>query len=228
MATQPLASNRLCFDDFELDVRAGQLRRQGVRMRLRGQPLQVLEILLERAGDVVTREELQGQIWPADTFVDFDHSLHNAIARIREVLIDSAENPRYIETLPRRGYRFIGQVKEVAMEAPKALTPAAAVIEAGVAAGAAPLLQKKKGLRTRMLWPSLTLAFMATGIWFVPQTFHSHKVSAAVPQVHSIAVLPLTNLSGDPSQDYFADGMTEELITDLARVSSLRVVSRTS
>jgi len=99
MATQPVVRGKLRFDDFELDVRAGQLRRRGVRLRLSGQPFQVLEILLERAGDVVTREELRRCIWPADTFVDFDHSLHNAIARVREVLGDSAENPRYIETL---------------------------------------------------------------------------------------------------------------------------------
>src|SRR5579859_4265532 len=98
------------FDNFELDVRAGELRKHGVRLRLQGQPLQVLTALLERAGDVVTREELRAQIWAADTFVDFDHSLHNAIARLREVLGDSAEMPRYIETLPRRGYRFIGQL----------------------------------------------------------------------------------------------------------------------
>ena len=120
MATQPLDSGTLRFDDFELDVRAGQLRRRGVRLRLRGQPLQVLEILLEHAGDVVTREELQSRIWAADTFVDFDHSLHNAIARIREVLGDSAENPRYIETLPRRGYRYIGPVEDA--QAPPAST----------------------------------------------------------------------------------------------------------
>src|SRR5580700_4903524 len=111
MATQPRVADRLRFDGYELDVRAGELRKHGVRLRLRGQPLQVLEILLERAGDVVTREELQTRIWPADTFVDFDHSLHNAIARIREVLGDSAEKPRYIETLPRRGYRYIGPVE---------------------------------------------------------------------------------------------------------------------
>ena len=100
------------FDGYELDVRAGELRKHGARLRLSGQPLKVLEILLERAGDVVTREELQIRLWPVDTFVDFDHSLHNAIARIREVLGDSAETPRYIETLPRRGYRFIGPVEE--------------------------------------------------------------------------------------------------------------------
>ncbi len=118
MATQPRVSTRLRFDGFELDLRAGELRRHGVKLRLRGQPLHVLEILLERAGDVVTREELQSRIWSADTFVDFDHSLHNAIARIREVLGDSAENPRYIETLPRRGYRYIGPLDDENVVAP--------------------------------------------------------------------------------------------------------------
>src|SRR5271154_4146298 len=112
MATQPGIAHRVRFDAFELDVRAGELRKHGVRLRLRGQPLQVLEILLERPGDVVTREELHTRIWPADTFVNFDHSLHNAISRIREVLGDSPETPRYIETLPRRGYRYIGPLQD--------------------------------------------------------------------------------------------------------------------
>src|SRR5277367_1865100 len=102
----------LRFDIFELDVRTGELRKRGAKVRLQGQPLQVLEKLLRRPGDLVTREELRAQIWKADTFVDFDHSLHNAIARIREVLGDSAETPRYIETLPRHGYRFIGALEE--------------------------------------------------------------------------------------------------------------------
>src|SRR6202167_4911360 len=118
MATQPRVGERLLFDGYELDVRAGELRRHGVRVRLRGQPLQVLEILLGRAGEVVTREEVQSRIWPANTFVDFDHSLHNAIARIREVLGDSAETPRYIETVPRRGYRYIGPLDDENMVAP--------------------------------------------------------------------------------------------------------------
>src|ERR1700691_5704228 len=112
MATQPRVADRLRFDGYELDVGAGELRKHGVRLRLRGQPLRILEILLERPGEGVTRSQLQTQIWPADTFVDFDHSLHNAIARIREVLGDSAETPRYIETLPRRGYRYIGPVQD--------------------------------------------------------------------------------------------------------------------
>src|SRR5271170_8503409 len=107
----------LRFDDFELDVRASELRKRGVKLRLQGQPLQVLAALLNRPGDLVTREELRAQIWTSDTFVDFDHSLHNAIARLREVLGDSAEKPRYIETLPRRGYRFIAPV-ESSVESP--------------------------------------------------------------------------------------------------------------
>ncbi|MGC2195362.1 MAG: winged helix-turn-helix domain-containing protein, partial [Terriglobales bacterium] len=110
----------LRFDIFELDLRAGQLRKRGVRLRLQGQPLQVLATLLKHAGEVVTREELRGEIWSADTFVDFDHSLHNAIARVRDVLGDSPESPRYIETLPRRGYKFIAPVEEVQpVEAPQ-------------------------------------------------------------------------------------------------------------
>ena len=110
MPTPGPAVRVLRFEDFELDTRTGELWKRGVRLRLQGQPLQVLAVLLNRAGDVVTREELRGQIWTADTFVDFDHSLHNAIARLREVLGDSSETPRFIETLPRRGYRFIGGV----------------------------------------------------------------------------------------------------------------------
>ncbi len=101
----------LRFDAFELNLRAGELRKRGVKVRLQGQPVQVLALLLESAGQLVTREELRAALWSADTFVDFDHSLHNAIARIREVLADSAETPRYIETLPRRGYRFIAPVE---------------------------------------------------------------------------------------------------------------------
>src|SRR6516225_8825945 len=105
-----LPARVLRFDVFELDVCAGELKKAGVKLRLQGQPLQVLEVLLRGCGDLVTREELHTQIWPADTFVDFDHGLHNAIARLREALGDSAETPRFIETLPRRGYRFIAPV----------------------------------------------------------------------------------------------------------------------
>src|SRR5271170_1838737 len=118
MPTSQLGVRLLRFDNFELDLRTGELRKHGVRLRLQGQPLQVLAALLEHAGDVVTREELRALIWTTDTFVDFDHSLHNAVARIREVLGDSAERPHYIETLPRRGYRFIAPVDAGDIPAP--------------------------------------------------------------------------------------------------------------
>jgi cholera toxin transcriptional activator len=99
------------FGLFELDLSAGELRKSGVKLRLQGQPFQVLALLLERAGEVVTREELQQKLWPSDTFVDFDHSLNTAINKVREALGDSASSPRYVETLARRGYRFIAPVE---------------------------------------------------------------------------------------------------------------------
>jgi TolB-like protein/DNA-binding winged helix-turn-helix (wHTH) protein/Tfp pilus assembly protein PilF len=212
----------LRFNGFELDVRAGELRRHGVRLRLRGQPLHVLEILLERAGDVVTREELQSRIWPADTFVDFDHGLHNAIARIREVLGDSAEKPRYIETLPRRGYRYIGPLEDIETPGLAAETGEDARQRPGAGTTA-----EKKGRPVAVHGALLLVAVFTVGlaVWATWRYVHA---KAAVPPIHSIAVLPLSNLSGDPSQEYFADSMTDQLITDLAKIGSLLVTSRTS
>src|SRR5579864_960721 len=100
------------FGVFEVDLSAGELRKNGVKLRLQGQPFQVLVLLLERAGDVVTREEMRAALWPSDTFVDFDHSLNTAINKVRETLGDSASSPRFLETLPRRGYRFIAPVQK--------------------------------------------------------------------------------------------------------------------
>src|SRR5512146_1395851 len=109
-AVRPLRNGSVRFGVFELDLRAAELRKHGVKIKLQEQPFQILQILLEHSGEVVTREELRQRVWPADTFVDFDHGLYNAIKRLREALGDSADNPRYIETLARRGYRFIGSV----------------------------------------------------------------------------------------------------------------------
>ena len=99
------------FGTYEMDLRSGELRKNGLKARLTGQPFQILAILLERPGELVTREELQKRLWPGDMFVDFDSGLNAAVNRVREALGDSAENPRFVETLPRRGYRFIGQVE---------------------------------------------------------------------------------------------------------------------
>jgi DNA-binding winged helix-turn-helix (wHTH) protein len=111
MPVPPNNSRVARFGVFELDLNAGELRKSGLKLRLQGQPFQVLALLLERAGDVVTREELRQQLWPSDTFVDFDHSLNTAINKVREALGDSATSPRYVETLARRGYRFIAPVE---------------------------------------------------------------------------------------------------------------------
>jgi len=210
-------SQRLGFDDFELDVRSGELRKHGVRLRLQGQPLQVLAALLNRAGDVVTREELRAQIWAADTFVDFDHSLHNAIARLREVLGDSAETPRYIETLPRRGYRFIGTLARAAV------APPSDSVWSGQANGKP---SDSRPVESRTFLAASVLILLAVGSVFL--LARTTRPTSAAPRLVSIAVLPLENLSGDPSEEFFADGMTDQLITDLAQVGGLRVISRTS
>jgi TolB-like protein/Flp pilus assembly protein TadD len=162
MQNSPSNSQTIRFGLFEVDLRAGELRKQGVKIKLQEQPFQILTMLLEQPGQVVTREELRSKLWRADTFVDFDHSLNKAVNKLREALGDSAEKPHLIETLAKRGYRFLGDLK------------------------------------------------------------------GSPRQIRSLLVLPLENLSRDPEQEYFADGLTEELITKLARISALRVLSRTT
>src|SRR6266436_10416833 len=120
----PPVSQLIRFDRFELDLRAGELRNGGIRIRLQEQPLQVLQALLEKPGEVVSREELQKRIWPSDTFVDFDHGLHAAVNRLRAALNDSADRPRYVETVARRGYRFIGRIENPQPPVPANITPA--------------------------------------------------------------------------------------------------------
>ena len=215
----PASESRvLRFDAFELDLRTGELHKRGVKLRLQGQPLQLLAILLQSAGNLVTREELRAQIWTTDTFVDFDHSLHNAIARLRDVLGDSAERPRYIETLPRRGYRFIAPVDAGDLPAPSG---------ASDSAPPADLPGHLRLTKSHALLLTTVFAVLVISIAFWLARTGGAPTSAA-PRLNSIAVLPLDNLSGDTSEEFFADGMTDQLITDLAKVGSLRVISRTS
>jgi len=221
LAAAPV-SRVLRFDNFELDLRAGELRKGGVKLRLQGQPIQVLAALLNSAGALVTREELRAQVWPAETFVDFDHGLHNAIARLRETLGDSAGTPRYIETLPRRGYRFIGTVERIGPAEP---LPAAANAPSPSPSLEAPVVPVRSRSRTVVITALLMTLALAAILVLIPALSHR---AAATPLVRSIAVLPLANFSGDPAQEYFVDGMTDELITDLAKIGALRVISRTS
>jgi TolB-like protein/DNA-binding winged helix-turn-helix (wHTH) protein/Tfp pilus assembly protein PilF len=217
----PSAAPLLRFDNFELDLYAGELRRRGVKLRLQGQPLQVLAILLQSAGNLVTREELRNQLWPVDTFVDFDHSLHNAIARIREVLGDSAQTPTYIETLPRRGYRFIAPVEEVPPPSIPAESNGHARELVLPPAPAAARQRRRLGLVVAVC----LCCVVALAVWIAWQ--HRQLRSIASPP-RSIAVIPLQNLSGDPSQEFFADGLTDQLITELSQIPELRVISHTS
>jgi TolB-like protein/DNA-binding winged helix-turn-helix (wHTH) protein/Flp pilus assembly protein TadD len=223
------AGGRLCFGVFELDVRAGELRKRGLRVRLQQQPFQILVMLLEHAGQVVGREELQKKLWHADTFVDFDHGLNKAISKIREALGDSAESPRFVETVGRRGYRFLADVRaadSTPVRSPELAPqphPTADARDRQDPAGTRAMLTHLLTPRARRLSTFALLALLASlATW---KLYSGHRPS---PVIRSLAVLPLESLSSDASQDYFADGMTDELISDLGQISALRVISRTS
>ena len=222
MTTSAQSPSRLRFDSFEVDLRSGEMWKHGTRLRLQDQPFQVLRLLLERRGEIVTREELRQRLWLADTFVDFDDGLNTAVKKIRDLLGDSAERPRYIETIPRRGYRFTAVV-ESGQGATLPAQPAAVWqrIPQHVAAATAAIRRRWLAVTALVLIAALALS----AAW--KYRLESRRDAASV---RAIAVLPLENLSGDPSQDYFAAGLTDALTTELARAAgnSLRVTSRIS
>ena len=212
-------ATRTKFGAFEADPRSGELVKNGRRVRLQEQPFQLLSALLERPGEVVTREELRILLWP-QTVVDYDHGLNKAVSKIREALGDSAESPRFVETVARRGYRFLADVTVVIDgSAPREPEPSPPVPEPEAVPPARTVIGRRHGLFASIgLVVLLAAALLA---WFSPW----HQGAQAV---RSLAVLPLVDTSEDPSQDFFADGMTGELITELGKVDALRVISRTS
>lgn len=233
MATTPQPSRRLAFDEFEIDLRSRELWVRGNRVRLQDQPFQVFRVLLEQRGEIVTRDELKRALWPVDTFVDFDDGLNTAVRKIRDVLGDSTEKPRFIETIPRRGYRFIGRLADVRpaiLSSPTEESIANAVQEILPLVpppGAASVPAPAKLPRARLSVLLLALAVLA--VFSVAVLLYRGSAKGAKhPAIKSLAVLPLKNLSGDPNQDYLADGMTEALIGRLAGIRDLRVISRTS
>ncbi len=234
----------LRFSPFEVDLRTKELRRNGRSVKLQPQALRLLELLAGHSGQLVTREEIQQKIWGCDTFVDFEHSINKCIRQIRDALGDNADRPRFIETIPRHGYRFIAELEpeEFARESapsddaapPQLLTDGSSapvpVWEPPQMAkpAATPGLRGLTGRWTRGVAASvasaaLLLLALSAGGW------RDHFLQPpGLKPIESLAVLPLENLSRDPVQDFFADGMTDELITILAMISALRVVSRTS
>jgi TolB-like protein/DNA-binding winged helix-turn-helix (wHTH) protein/Flp pilus assembly protein TadD len=223
-------SRCLRFGVFEAELRTGRLTKHGRRIRLQEQPFRLLAMLLEKSGELVTREELRERLWPQTT-VDFDHGLNKAISKVRDALGDSAENPRFIETVARRGYRFLADVTVV--EAGQREAAAIVVVRDGqmetgaggqrrlIDAGMSPR-RPSRGLA----WSLFALGFVLVLAITLSRVFYPWAQADAT--IRSLAVLPLENYSGDASQDYFADGMTEELITRLGQISALRVISRTS
>lgn len=202
------------FGIFQLDVQTGELHRSGVPVKLHGQPIQILTILLEHPGALVTREELRERLWSGHTFIDFEHSLNSAVKRLREALSDSADEPRFIETLPRKGYRFIAT--------PELLPEAETAVEA----------VETQQPRRRSSYYRALLAGLAT-ICLVGVVYLLWETARAVPPrsqpLAVIAVLPFVNLAS-PDDSYLADALTEEIRNHLARSQPdrLQVVGRSS
>jgi TolB-like protein/DNA-binding winged helix-turn-helix (wHTH) protein/tetratricopeptide (TPR) repeat protein len=205
------------FGVFELDTASGELRKHGLKIRLPDQSFQVLQALLSRQGEVVTREELRRTLWTAETFGEFDVGLNSAVRRLREALDDSAENPRFVETLPRRGYRFIGSVNPPAADRPR---------ESETTETAAP---SRAGVRAAWIAGGLLLivTIVAVGVTYVRGGFGRRAGTAAAP-IRSLVVLPFANLTGDAAQDSFAEAVTDALTTHLAQVDGLELISGTS
>jgi DNA-binding winged helix-turn-helix (wHTH) protein len=209
---------RIRFGDFQVDLRTAELLQAARSVRIQERPFQVLAFLLERPGALVTREELRQALWPADTFVDFDVGLNTAIRKLRDALGDSAEEPRFIETLPRRGYRFIATADvQPSLDAGEVSAPAGsagprAPSDAAAARPAPDSRNISRGRRVRLALACLAAIVAVAGL-FIRFTGFWNRLAQPPLRIRSLAVLPLEDFSGDPTKAYFADGMTDALIT---------------
>lgn len=213
------------FDGFRLDCGRFELLRKGHSLRVERKPMELLILLASREGQLVTRVEIAQRLWPSEVFVDTEHGINTAIRKVRHLLRDDFEDPKFIQTVTGMGYRFIAPITAIETAAPEAAQPvAAAVIPAAPPVVSSP---------NRRLWLAISSVAVLT-VAVVALTAGPHPLVArlvhrnAQPAITSIAVIPLDNLSGDPNQEYFADGMTDELTTMLAKDSTLRIISRTS
>lgn len=226
------------FDTFELDLRSGELRQNSASVKLQPQPAKVLVLLVNRAGQVITREELAAEVWGSETFVDFEHGLNFAIRQIRSALGDDADEPRFLETLPKRGYRFVAAVEIVPRKpsTPSARDSSGTALQERSASGepiasaasppSATLLSSGRRVHPRIWWAAGVAALVFVGALFAehywPRTHAGSRIM--------LAVLPVQNLTGDASQEFLSDGLTEELISQLGGFNpqQLGVIARTS
>jgi TolB-like protein/DNA-binding winged helix-turn-helix (wHTH) protein len=230
MAQELPVAHLIRFGPFTADLRSGELYNSGLKLKLRDQSFQVLVLLLEHVGEVVTREQLRQRLWPDEIFVDFDHGLNAAVERLRRSLGDSATSPSLIETLPRRGYRFIGEI-DATPSHPVSEIPRETWQEATKEVQQEPIRVERQYPRRDFLL--MSIAAVALGLFVYVVVAHRRPApSAATPVAHQtmLAVLPFENLSAQPNEDYFSDGLTEELITQLGSLSPdrLGVIARTT
>jgi TolB-like protein/DNA-binding winged helix-turn-helix (wHTH) protein len=224
---------RTRFGAFDVDWHSGEIYKHGIRLKLQEQPFQVLALLMERPGELVTRDELRQTLWPEGTFVDFDTGLNSAVKKLRDALGDDADEPQYIETVPRRGYRFIAPIGEIQ---PSPGLPLHAPLSDSEKESANTDLSEQTGSPVKAqarftlvrLLVFLTLAILVLGISGLVLYLSSVSKRASRATIKSLAVLPLQNFSGDQTEQYLADGMTEALTGRLSGIHGLRVISRTS
>ncbi|HEY7616374.1 MAG TPA: winged helix-turn-helix domain-containing protein, partial [Terriglobales bacterium] len=200
------SSERFRFGLYEVDLKAWELRKQGLKIKLQAQPFGVLAMLLERPGEIISREELRQKLWPADVFVDFDQALNKAVNKLRDALGDAAENPRFIETVPKRGYRFIAPIMKVR--------------DGQDAAASSPSPGRGKWkYRTTAVASVVVLAIATCIAWIWARRSNT---------VYPLAVLPLSNSSSDANLDYLGDGITESIINNLSQLERLKVMARST